>query len=66
MSLRFLQVLSHNVRRLRFALQSPKHVFGLPVGHHVFLYAKCVPSPFLGAWWQLHRRRHVIFAALRL
>ena len=31
--------LSHNVRRFRFALQSPEHRFGLPVGKHVFLYA---------------------------
>ncbi|KAF8062729.1 hypothetical protein HT031_004059 [Scenedesmus sp. PABB004] len=31
--------LSHNVRRFRFALQSPEHKFGLPVGKHVFLYA---------------------------
>ena len=33
-------VLSHNVRRFRFALPSPRHRFGLPVGKHVFLYAK--------------------------
>lgn len=33
--------LSHNVRRLRFGLQSRLHQFGLPVGKHVFLYAKC-------------------------
>jgi Oxidoreductase FAD-binding domain len=38
------QVLSHNVRRFRFALQSPKHIFGLPVGQHVFLYAKCASA----------------------
>jgi nitrate reductase (NAD(P)H) len=31
--------LSHNVRRFRFALPSPAHRFGLPVGKHVFLYA---------------------------
>lgn len=31
--------LSHNVRRFRFALQSPQHKFGLPVGKHVFIYA---------------------------
>lgn len=34
------EALSHNVRRFRFALQSPEHRFGLPVGKHVFLYAK--------------------------
>ena len=33
-------VLSHNVRRYRFALPSPQHKFGLPVGKHVFLYAR--------------------------
>lgn len=31
--------LSNNVRLFRFALQSPQHKFGLPVGKHVFLYA---------------------------
>lgn len=34
------QELSHNVRRFRFALPSPQHKFGLPVGKHVFLYAE--------------------------
>lgn len=38
-------VLSHNVRRFRFALPSPQHKFGLPVGKHVFAYGKCVPCP---------------------
>lgn len=33
-------MLSHNVRRFRFALPSPQHKFGLPVGKHVFLYAE--------------------------
>ena len=32
--------LSHNVRRYRFALPSASHKFGLPVGKHIFLYAK--------------------------
>ena len=32
--------LSHNVRRLRFALQTPEHRTGLPVGQHMFFYAK--------------------------
>lgn len=32
--------LSHNVCRFRFELQSPRHKFGLPVGQHIFLYAK--------------------------
>ncbi|KAG0570082.1 hypothetical protein KC19_6G137200 [Ceratodon purpureus] len=33
------EVLSHDVRRLRFALQSPDHVLGLPVGKHILLSA---------------------------
>ena len=36
--------LSHNVRRLRFALQSPEHRTGLPVGQHMFFYAKVSSS----------------------
>lgn len=28
-------VLSHDTRMFRFALQSPKHVLGLPIGQHV-------------------------------
>lgn len=32
--------LSHNVRRFRFALQSPQHRFGLPCGKHVYIYGK--------------------------
>ncbi len=31
--------LNHNTRLLRFALQSPEHVLGLPVGQHVFVSA---------------------------
>ena len=31
--------LNHNTRLLRFALQSPQHVLGLPVGQHVFVSA---------------------------
>eukprot|EP00898_Chlorokybus_atmophyticus_P002635 jgi/Chlat1/3372/Chrsp23S00270 len=33
------EALSHDVRRFRFALQSNKHVLGLPVGKHMFLSA---------------------------
>ena len=32
------EVLSHNVRRYRFALPSKEHRFGLPVGKHVYMY----------------------------
>jgi len=30
---------SHDTRIFRFKLQSPKHVFGLPIGKHIFLSA---------------------------
>eukprot|EP00894_Picocystis_sp_ML_P002703 jgi/Pico_ML_1/53220/g3800.t1 len=33
------EILSHDTRRFRFALQSPEHIFGLPIGNHVFLSA---------------------------
>jgi hypothetical protein len=33
-------VLSRNSRLFRFALQSPKHRLGLPVGQHMFFSAK--------------------------
>ena len=36
--------LSHNVRRLRFALQTPEHRTGLPIGQHMFFYAKVSSS----------------------
>ena len=39
-------VLSHNVRRYRFQLQSPQHRLGLPVGKHVYIYGKCVHLPY--------------------
>lgn len=34
------EVLSHDTRRFRFALPSPKHILGLPVGKHVCLSAR--------------------------
>jgi len=33
------EVVSHDTRRFRFALQSPEHVLGLPVGKHIYLSA---------------------------
>lgn len=41
--------LSHNTRLFRFALQSPRHKLGLPIGNHMFFYAKVgfSPHPFL-------------------
>ncbi|KAK9823153.1 hypothetical protein WJX72_000662 [[Myrmecia] bisecta] len=32
--------LSHNTRLFRFALQSPQHKLGLPIGQHMFFYAR--------------------------
>jgi len=34
------EVISHDTRRFRFALQTPKHVLGLPIGNHLYLSAK--------------------------
>eukprot|EP00111_Clytia_hemisphaerica_P015481 TCONS_00045717-protein len=32
-------IISHDTRRFRFALQTPEHVLGLPVGKHMYLSA---------------------------
>lgn len=32
--------LSRNTRLYRFALQSPRHKLGLPIGQHMFFYCK--------------------------
>ncbi|GMH44148.1 hypothetical protein BSKO_12082 [Bryopsis sp. KO-2023] len=42
--------LSRDARRLRFALQSPKHVLGLPVGKHMFFYANVNGEPVMRAY----------------
>uniref|UniRef100_A0A3P8V1W3 NADH-cytochrome b5 reductase n=2 Tax=Cynoglossus semilaevis TaxID=244447 RepID=A0A3P8V1W3_CYNSE len=34
------QIVSHDTRKFRFALPSPEHVLGLPVGQHIYLSAK--------------------------
>lgn len=34
------EAVSHDTRKFRFALQTPKHVLGLPVGKHMYLSAK--------------------------
>ncbi|XP_062842314.1 NADH-cytochrome b5 reductase 3 [Trichomycterus rosablanca] len=34
------EVTSHDTRKFRFALPSPQHVLGLPVGRHVYLSAR--------------------------
>ncbi|XP_020895261.1 NADH-cytochrome b5 reductase 3 [Exaiptasia diaphana] len=33
------EIVSHDTRRFRFALQSPEHTLGLPVGNHMYLSA---------------------------
>ncbi len=33
------QILTHDTRLFRFALQSPQHILGLPIGQHMFLSA---------------------------
>ncbi|KAH9518803.1 NADH-cytochrome b5 reductase 3 [Bulinus truncatus] len=32
--------ISHDTRRFRFALPSPEHILGLPIGQHIYLTAK--------------------------
>jgi len=34
------EVISHDTRRFRFALPSPDHILGLPVGQHIYLSCK--------------------------
>ncbi|XP_063785224.1 NADH-cytochrome b5 reductase 3 [Pseudophryne corroboree] len=34
------EVISHDTRRFRFALPSPKHILGLPIGQHIYLSAR--------------------------
>ncbi|KAK6487971.1 NADH-cytochrome b5 reductase 3-like isoform X1 [Huso huso] len=34
------EIISHNTRRFRFALKSPDHVLGLPIGQHIYLSAR--------------------------
>ncbi|XP_029902156.1 NADH-cytochrome b5 reductase 3 [Myripristis murdjan] len=34
------QIVSHDTRRFRFALPSPEHVLGLPIGQHIYLSAR--------------------------
>ncbi|XP_002160297.3 NADH-cytochrome b5 reductase 3 [Hydra vulgaris] len=34
------QIINHDTRRFRFALPSPEHVLGLPIGKHMYLSAK--------------------------
>ncbi|XP_075711874.1 NADH-cytochrome b5 reductase 3 [Rhinoderma darwinii] len=34
------EVISHDTRRFRFALPSPDHILGLPIGQHIYLSAR--------------------------
>ncbi|KAM3926015.1 NADH-cytochrome b5 reductase 3 [Leptodactylus fuscus] len=34
------EVISHDTRRFRFALPSPEHILGLPIGQHIYLSAR--------------------------
>jgi len=34
------EIISHDTRRFRFALPTPNHILGLPVGQHIYLSAK--------------------------
>lgn len=34
------QIVSHDTRKFRFALPSPDHVLGLPIGQHIYLSAR--------------------------
>ena len=42
--------LSRDVRRLRFALPSPQHVLGLPIGNHFFVNAQVDGAPCMRAY----------------
>ncbi|XP_076304045.1 NADH-cytochrome b5 reductase 3 isoform X2 [Tachypleus tridentatus] len=34
------EIISHDTRRFRFALPSPNHILGLPIGQHIYLSAR--------------------------
>uniref|UniRef100_A0A8C1RUG9 cytochrome-b5 reductase n=1 Tax=Cyprinus carpio TaxID=7962 RepID=A0A8C1RUG9_CYPCA len=34
------EIISHDTRKFRFALKSPDHVLGLPIGQHIYLSAR--------------------------
>lgn len=36
----FLQIVSHDTRRFRFALPTNSHILGLPIGQHIYLIAR--------------------------
>lgn len=44
------EYITHNVLRLRFGLPTKQHKFGLPVGKHVFVYAKVAGETVMRAY----------------
>ena len=42
--------MTHDTRLFRFALQSPEHVLGLPIGQHMFLSATIDDKPISRAY----------------
>jgi predicted heme/steroid binding protein len=44
------EILSHDTRRFRFALETDKHVLGLPVGNHMFVIANVDSQPCMRAY----------------
>ena len=45
-----IQVLTHDTRLYRFALQSPEHILGLPIGQHMWLSANIADKPCARAY----------------
>jgi cytochrome-b5 reductase len=41
------KIVSHDTRIFRFALQSPEHILGLPIGHHMHLQATIDGKPIM-------------------
>lgn len=37
----FKQEVSHDTRKFRFALPSPEHILGLPVGKYMYIMKQC-------------------------
>jgi nitrate reductase (NAD(P)H) len=44
------EILSHDTRRFRFALETDKHTLGLPVGNHMFVIANVDGQPCMRAY----------------
>lgn len=44
------KTLTHDTRLFHFALQTPKHVLGLPIGQHVTIHATVDDKPVLHSY----------------